>query len=300
MRVARRTEGVKVLVSGVPDVCRKGSRRIDARMMAKYRREIDDIGREGGDVIITTFYPPAYLGSNNYGMIDDINEKIVRVNRSRGEITPRLEELVFHPSRRGKELDRYKLTDGLHPNRRLTHDWEELLSGWKAKREEKIAAREHLERREKEKEKKKAAAKKDNALADLELQREAIDARIREEKIKLKYQKKRDQEIRRHKQALKKIDELEKEELGDRSRGVLGEDRNDGEEDMNDGEEDRNVGDEDKNDGEDMSVGEEDMNDGEEDNMNVGDEDWNDGEEDTVLDYEVPSMDAEELERKLK
>jgi hypothetical protein len=158
--IARRTEGTTILITGIPDVCRKGSTRVDARGLAEYRKHINEFQNSKGDSVLATFYPPAYLSRDCYKTIDDINEKIVRANRYRREVTPRLGEMVFHPQKLGHELDSFKLVDGVHPNRRLAHDIEKMLEEWRLRREAKVKARRELKTREEQMETNKKKGRK--------------------------------------------------------------------------------------------------------------------------------------------
>jgi hypothetical protein len=95
--------------------------------------------------------------------------------------------------------------------------------------------------------------KEDNVLRDLELQKEAIEEKIERERIKLKYKNLIDKEITRHEMEIKKLKEMQAEELKRRekrkqnsiNRQERGRSADENSEDKNVGAEDKNVGAED-------------------------------------------------------
>ena len=48
LRCAEKTEGVKVLLCGIPDICDKFSAQVDLRRISRFKQELSGIVRTGG------------------------------------------------------------------------------------------------------------------------------------------------------------------------------------------------------------------------------------------------------------
>jgi hypothetical protein len=209
LKIAKETEGFKVILAGIPDICDKGCRDINPRKIIKFRENIKRLKEENIEGVLTTFYPPAYLSNRHFKSVDDLNERIIRSNRGKGESTPKIDEIIFRPSKGILKQDR--LIDGVHPTARFDREIEDLLTKWKKRREEKQRYYREKQKEDERKRIKDEDRRKEDKLLHLELQREAIEEQIEIEKIKRKYKQMKDDEERKYKEKMKKLDREEEE-----------------------------------------------------------------------------------------
>lgn len=81
----REQEGVKVvIVSGIPDIMRKGEERLDMGMVERYRRQIRACGMRQ-EVLLAGFYPPAYLDPSEFHTIEQLNHAILDSQAAKGQ-----------------------------------------------------------------------------------------------------------------------------------------------------------------------------------------------------------------------
>ena len=218
LRVAAATPGVAIILCGIPDICQRYHSQIDLRKITEFRQELDKFRDWDGEAVLLPFYPPAYLSPAAFDSVQDINDRIKQANRHRGEVTPDVIRKVFRPP--SNRLNHTALHDGVHPRRWLCEEYTKELEHWSRARERRRRQQEkqreetkNIERQKRERDQVKELAAMEMENAELERKLSEQRRMIAEKKIKIKYDKKREDARRKLEQQLRSIDEEEKEEL---------------------------------------------------------------------------------------
>ena len=128
MRQHLERPGTKLLVSGIPDILRRGETHAAGPMIVAYERTLREMAQRT-DVILCPFYPPRSLSPEHWGIVNRLNHLICDLNSRNDEGTPCLTAGVF--GRQANSRDLYfrpeKLRDEAHPGRHLATQMSETI-----------------------------------------------------------------------------------------------------------------------------------------------------------------------------
>ena len=150
MRDIENREGVKLIVSGIPDIFERGSPVAAGPLIALYERDLERVSALPG-VVLCPMYPVRSMIERQWDIVLRLNRKMCNLNAIKGEGTPAITKNVIGRARNGGAFfNANRLMSEAHPNSELAVEMSGVLQEWIENRRRRADLRERIARGQEE------------------------------------------------------------------------------------------------------------------------------------------------------
>ena len=140
-------EGLKLIVSGIPDIFERGGSAAMGPLIALYERDLEYVSALPG-AVLCPMYPVRSIEARQLDIILRLNRKMCELNAAKGEGTPAITKNIVGRARNGVAFfNASRLRDEAHPSQELATEMSGVLREWIDNRRRRIDLRERIARR---------------------------------------------------------------------------------------------------------------------------------------------------------